>query len=261
MKKIWTLVAILSFILLVGAIWLGGNGRWELQGMSISADISEEELDNLGNALKNHTDYLSSKYNLAVIYYKQQKYEEAKEQLIEVLNSSKADKKTTRKILFNLGNTFYRLSEQSDNISASLDLLSQSLSYFRAVIEDEKQEAKYSDGNLDQDEDAQYNYVLVRKKLKILQDELRKQQEEKQSQKQLYQLLTELRSREEDIAKQLELMQKDPLSSRTIEKRLELLKAHQENMAQLQIIKDKILQSLSQPKQQSQKQSSSTQTI
>ncbi|MBU2514820.1 tetratricopeptide repeat protein [bacterium] len=261
MKKIWILVALLSLVLLIGGIWLGGNGRWELQGISISTDMADENLDELGNTLKEQPDYVSSKYNLAIIYYRQQKYEEAKELLIELLNSNKADKQTTRKILYNLGNTFYRLSEQNEKLQSSLDILSQSLTYYRAVIENERQEEKYSNTALKQDEDAHFNYILVRKKLKIMQDELRKQQEEKQSQKQLYQLLTELKSREEEIAKQLELMENDPLSSQTMEKRSELLKARKENMSDLQIIKEKILQLMSKPNQQQGQQPPSSQAI
>lgn len=251
MKRTWIAVALIGFLLVTGSIWLGGNGRWELQGVSMRDDVTEEDLTRLSDSLKNHTDPVSSKYNLAAINYKQQKYEDAKETLTELLNSNQADRKVTRKILYNLGNVYYRLSEKSESLTTSIELLSQSLAYYRAVIEDEKQENKYSSADLKQDVDAHDNYVLVRRKLKILQDELKKEHEKQQAQKQLFQLLTELKEREEEISNQLKGMQQDPLSKQTVEKRSELLKIRQENIAKLQIIKQKILQNITTPKQSS----------
>jgi hypothetical protein len=79
-----------------------------------------------------------------------------------------------------------------------------------------------------------------------LNDELRKQQNEQEKEKPLYQLLKELREKEKMILDQLGTMKNDPFSKQSIARREELLKMRKDNLERLQIIKQKLLQPLAQ---------------
>ncbi len=233
------LVIVCVLAIAIGA-WIGGEDGRKVKKLTSLKDIAPEKLEALESISTEASDYSTVKYNLGVMYYNEAKYEEARKAFEEVLNSNRADELTTRKILYNLGNTYYRLSEKSEETEASLDLLAKSLVFFRSVIEREQNSEKYSDRISNRDKDASFNYVLVRSKLKILQDKLRKQKQDQQSQQQLYELLVELKEREELIASQLEQMEIDPSSKESTSKRVEILKARQENLERMRVIKEKI---------------------
>lgn len=252
-NRIRIVLAIVCMLGVGSAAWIGGKKEREIENLNSLKDIAPEKLETIENMSRETQAYTTSKYNLGVMYYKERMFEEASKIFEEVLNSNEADELTTRKILYNLGNTYYRLSETVEEPEETIKLLAQSLTYFRSVIEREQDAERYSDLPSKKDKDASFNYVLVRSKLKILQDKLRQQRQDQQSQQQLYQLLVDLKEREELIVDQLERLEVDPSSKESKTKRLEILKARQENLSRMKVITNKIQQMLAAQKASQQK--------
>jgi len=74
---------------------------------------------------------------------------------------------------------------------------------------------------------------------------LEKKQKEQAKNKQLYQMLKELRDKEAEIAEQLKQMEINPLSKETLETSEDLLHLRQDNLEKLKMIKEKLIQSVS----------------
>ena len=235
---------ITSLLLLAGAIWMAGKERWQIQQIATEKNLTTEEIPKIEEILQAQNDEVVSQFNLGALNLQQQKFKEAKEILSELLNANQADEKIVKKLLFNLGNASFRLSEQEQDLSKALILLKESLTYYRAIIEKEKQDAKYSSTPFSKDEDAHYNYVLTRQRIKVLQDKLAQQQKEQANNKELYQLLKELRAKEAVISEQLKKMESDPFSEASLKIREELLRQHGEHLKQLAVIKEKMKQLL-----------------
>ncbi|MCG8333641.1 MAG: tetratricopeptide repeat protein [Proteobacteria bacterium] len=245
-KKAISLTIGINLLIICIAIWFGGQNTWKLLGFKAEPDSPKENLVALEEILNDHPDEGLSKYNLAVVHYRQNNYQKAADLLKELVNSGKLGADQRKIVHYNLGNSYFRLSENSEDLTESIELLEQSLLHYRTIIDQDRQQSKYTDTSFIADEDAQFNYVLVRAKLKLLNDKLRQQQTDQANEKQLYQLLKELREKEKKIAEQLGIMKNDPLSSQSLALREELLEMRKENYKQLQIIKEKLLQSVSQ---------------
>ncbi len=250
LPKIDTKIIIFLFslgLLVIGfSIWWGGLATWKLLGFDASKDSSQENLAALEEILADNPNETYSKYNLAVVYYRQQNYQKALDQLKALLNSTEIDSNQLGNIHYNLGNSLYRLSEQQKDIAESIKLLEQCLLHYRTVIDREEQKSKHSSIPIEKDEDARFNYVLARTKLKLLNDELQKQKDKQEKEKPIYQLLKELREKEKMILDQLGTMKNDPFSKQSITQREELLKMRKKNFEQLHIIEGKLLQSFTQ---------------
>ncbi len=248
-KKAISITIVLNLLVLSVAIWFGGRNNWKLTGFEVEPDSPKENLVALESILNDHPDKGISKYNLAVVHYRQKNYQKAVDLLKELINSGDLGAEHRKTVHYNLGNSYFRLSENTEDLTESINLLEQSLLHYRTIIDQERRQSRYSSTSLKADEDVQYNYVLVRSKLKLLNDKLRQQQANQTNEKQLYELLKELREKEKKIAEQLSFMKNDPLSSQSIALREELLEMRKENYEQLQIIKNKLLESVSQQQQ------------
>ena len=243
-KQSLIIFGIAGLISLGVAVFLGGSETWKVLSASPNEELSEEALLQLEQRLGDSDNTIHGKYNLSAIYFKQQKFEEASSLLRELLESGELDASLVDRIHFNLGDSLYRMAEQEKDPAESLDLLTKSLAHFRIIIDREEQEEKYSNSPIKRDEDALFNYTLIRKKLKILRDRLEQEKREQAKNKQLYRMLKELKDRETEIAEQLDSMKKDPLSKDTLQTREKLLEKRKNNLEQLKLIKEKMLQAV-----------------
>ncbi|OQY39369.1 MAG: hypothetical protein B6229_03825 [Spirochaetaceae bacterium 4572_7] len=106
-------------------------------------------------------------YNLGSALYKNGQFEEASEQFD--LSLKKASGDLQKQILYNLGNSYYRLSESAKDLNDKIDILKKSLNGYNGAIEI---------GN--KDPQVQKNYDFVKKIL----DELEKQKKDQQKEDQ-----------------------------------------------------------------------------
>ncbi|MCP4749284.1 MAG: tetratricopeptide repeat protein [Proteobacteria bacterium] len=243
-KKAIAVSLVLSLILIGISTWWGGRERWEMAGLGPGLSATPSISKEYESRLEEQPDSIHLKYNLAYFYYRQGKFAEARELLKEVLDSAEGGNEFVKKTFYNLGNDFFRLAEEEGDPSQAIALLGESLEYYRAVIEKEKQEEKYSALDLRKDEDAHFNYAVVRRRIKILADQLEKRKKEQEQQKNLYTLIKELVSQEEEIKNRLLSMQEEPDSKKTVEKRNDLMKLRVENLRKLRLILEKIRQTL-----------------
>jgi tetratricopeptide (TPR) repeat protein len=236
---------VIGLVILGFSIWWGGQGIWQLLTLTSEQNLSQDRLLALEQQLKQDSDSAFAKYNLAVVSYRLHNYEEAKKILTDLISNDRFEPKLYQNLHYNLGNTLFRLAEQEKDLSKAIELFKQSLLNYRTAIESEIQESKSSNIPVNRDGDTQFNYVLVRTKLKQLNDEMQKRSKEQEKSKQLYQLLTELRDNEREIARQLDHMNSNPQSKESVDKRDELLKRRADNFQRLLIIKEKLLQTVS----------------
>ncbi len=241
-KRLIIVFATTSILLLGFAFWWGGSSRWEISGIDPDSSGDASILKEFEEKIKEESDLVVIKYNLAYFYYQQQKYAEARDVLKELLHSKESDNHLIKKTLYNLGNNLFRLAENEKDLSKALTLLGESLEYYRTVIEKEKQEKKYSMKEIEGDDDAHFNYAVVRRRIKILADKLAQQEQKEAQQKKLYQLLKELAENEENIQQQLISMKNDPYSKETLDRRNDLLEQRQENLKKLNVIRERIME-------------------
>jgi tetratricopeptide (TPR) repeat protein len=243
-KKALAFISIIVLISVGVSTWWGGREIWKVPALLLNGDASGDSLRELEESLKGNDQKSHGKYNLGVTYYKQSKYKEASNQFQELLDSAEIDEKMNHWILYNLGNCYYRLSEQEQDSALVLEFLTRSLNQFRTIIDNENQQEKYSALPVEKDEDALFNYTLVRKKLKIVRAKLAQERREQAENQQLYELLKELRNSESRISEQLAQMKGAPLSEETLQARDELMRQQMNNLDQLNIIREKMLSSV-----------------
>lgn len=238
-KKLIVGYVLVGGVVLLLSVWWGRE-RWEISG--IQAEEASSALSNIyEQKITADSDSMRLKYNLAVTYYHQEKYSEAAELLQEVLNSGMSDKALNNRVLYNLGNVMVRLSEKEADPAAAITLLSESLKYYRAVLDHGGSADEHIADESEEDEDARFNFAIVRRKIKILNDNLNKMQEAATKEKELYQVLQELILAEEAINAELKVLEEaDPLARDTLTKRDELSRLRQENLKRLELIKGKI---------------------
>lgn len=236
-----------GLLVISGALYWGGVEIWETAGIIDRETISDEDLTTLKTQLQEEPDKASRKYNLGVALYRQHKFKEAETMFRELLRSNTLDTEMTRRIHYNLGNTIFRLAEEEENIPKALERLNQSLAHFHQVIQSQRRDRAVSGSAVAIDKDAQYNYMLVKTKIKVLNDQRLKQQEKEQDQRSLYRLAKQLKEKEAEISRQLEEMKKAPKTRETYRKRDQLLKMRESNLKQVQRMTERMRQYMKSP--------------
>jgi tetratricopeptide (TPR) repeat protein len=244
-KRGIVITASIACVLVVGlAIWLGGRERWEVAGLNGEFSDSESSVILLEEKLQEEPESIFIKYNLAYLYYKSGRFEEARDQLNKIIGSGEKSNALSKKVFYNMGNSLFRLAEIEEDMELVIKLLGESLRHYRTVIEIEKQEQAYSGLKSKVDEDTTVNYAIVQRRIKILTDKLEKKKRETEQQKGIYQLVKELLGKELEIHKRLvELKRKQQVES-NLQERNYLLKQRSENRKRLQLIEEKIEQDL-----------------
>lgn len=144
---------------------------------SATADIREgnklykqekysEAADSYNQALKQSPDSDIAHFNLGDALYKKGQYNEAIDAFTKALST---DNKTLEaKTIYNLANSKYKLGTQAadSDLNSAISMYREALDYYKRAIE-------MKEG----DKDAKYNHELVEKKLKVLLDRAKNQQQ------------------------------------------------------------------------------------
>ncbi len=182
-QYIW-FTLILSVTVLALSIWYGGRERWQ----SVESEISDSPV---------------SKYNLANKYHKQSKYGEAKSLLLEAINSPDVDEETLEKSLFNLGNNLFQVAVGQKDPRTALQNLEESQTYYRDLIDRFKLAQSRGEMTDPIDPDLIHNATLVHQQIKVLKDQIKKQEQAGEGEKSIYEILKELISRELQLQEQV----------------------------------------------------------
>jgi len=110
-------------------------------------------------------------FNIGAAYYKKGQYQEAIDSFTKALNTE--DKKTESDAIYNIANARYKLGSANaeNDINSAVSLYRESLDYYKRAIE-------LDEGN----SDAKYNHELVERKLKVLLDKLKNQEQQQDDQ-------------------------------------------------------------------------------
>jgi len=239
-KSIVISVSIVGVVLIGLSIWWGGRDRWAVSGLSGDLSDNGSTVTILESQLKAEPESVSIKYNLAYLYYKTNRYEEARDLLKEIIEAGENSSYFSKKVFYNMGNSLFRLAEKEEDLESAIKLLGESLRFYKIVIEIEKQERAYSARDIKTDEDTTINYAIVRKRIKILADKLEQRKKDTERQKSIYNLVKELIVQEEKIQKRLAELQKKQDDKKSVQERNQLLKLRSENRKKLQMIKEQI---------------------
>jgi len=243
MKRIsrQALVPVLLFLLIVAcSVVAGGWERWEVANDLEGKQEDSETVIRFKARIANEDNSLEARFNLAYIYYQQNKFDEAIKELREAQEKGPLNIELEKKVLFNLGNSLFRLSEGEKDLENSVDILKQSLDAYRNILEIEKSEDQFGLRNKTPDEDLIFNFTLARTRLKILLDELRKEAEQQQAQKTIYQLVQEIKRDEERVVEMTAKLEKNPQLQGASNLRKEILKIRSQLAEKVGTLKKKI---------------------
>jgi len=229
------------------SIWVGGKDRRALDAMNSQGVNQEAWVTQLEQAVEEKPESSLLKYNLANLYHHQKKYQDAQNLLQEVLNSKDLDQKLAENSLFNLGNNLYRQAEKEKELQKSLPLLRESLVYYKDLLDRQQREERFSSKKTENPTDQQLNYILVRQRIKILMDLLKQQKKEATQQKNIYQLLIEVKKKEEEIRQELQTLAQQGSSQQREQLRNRLLTKRRENRETIQVLRKKILEQMQTP--------------
>ena len=170
-KILLLLLCCLSIILLntVAYTQTEETGKNLEEALSVE-QASEKDLEKYEKAVEDDPDSDIANYNLGTAYYRKGQYEKSIESFIKSLNTE--DREIEAKAIYNMANSKYRMgSLQADkDLNIAIEHYKESLDYYRRAME------------LDEsDRDAKYNHELVEKKLKILLDKMKNQQQQDQN--------------------------------------------------------------------------------
>lgn len=246
-KKVSLTILVVVLAVWSIAFWYGGRKKWELMGIGSPTAGPSSQSNAYEERLKESPDDPILNYNLAYYYYRQNRFEETEKLLLKIPGLSDTDAELVQKVSYNLGNSLFRLSEKAENIQQAIELLKRSLDQYRNIIESDKERLRYANRHVGADQDAKYNYAVVKKRIKILADKLEQEKNNQQREKELYLLLKELLAQEKQIATQLQLLQSEKSSHQVSDQRNSLLKKRSQNLERLKIVKERMKQVM-QPK-------------
>jgi len=125
-----------------------------------------EAADRYNQALKQAPDSDIAHFNLGDALYKKGQYKEAIDAFTKALSTE--NKALEAKAIYNLANTKYKLGSQAadSDLNSAISMYREALDYYKRAIE-------MKEG----DKDAKYNHELVEKKLKVLLDRAKNQQQ------------------------------------------------------------------------------------
>ncbi|MCP4298367.1 MAG: hypothetical protein GY786_22500 [Proteobacteria bacterium] len=222
-RQYYWLIIILSTAVLALSIWYGGRERWQSAGPETS-------------------DSPVSKYNLANKYHKQSKYGEAKSLLLEAINSPDVDEETLDKSLFNLGNNLFQVAVAQKDPHTALQNLEESQTYYRDLIDRFKLAQSRGETTDPMDPDLIHNATLVHQQIKVLKDQIKKQEQAGEGEKSIYGILKELVSRELQLQEQVKELEKGEDFLKRNLQRDQLLSEREKNREAIALLRNKIAQ-------------------
>lgn len=218
-KKFYFLIFILFALIFIGiSIWYSGKAIW-------SPNLPEDKKE--WNAIH--------KYNKARDLYRENKLEDATQLWSSTTTDSTGSWEVSLKSLYNLGNSYFEQAtnlEKEGKLQNAMDVLKQSLAYYRDVLD---QIIKENNQNNTLKTDTAFNFEITRRKIKILEDQLKQQQkdqEDQKKQKNIYELAKQILEEEKQLEKYLETLKQLPDSEEKNQQIKELLKRKENNLDQ-----------------------------
>ncbi len=125
------------------------------------------DLEKYEKAVEKDPDSDVANYNLGTAYYRKGEYEKSIDSFMKSLNTE--DREIEAKAIYNMANSKYKMGslQAERDLNSAIGHYKESLDYYRRAME------------LDEsDRDAKYNHELVEKKVKILLDKMKNQQQD-----------------------------------------------------------------------------------
>lgn len=234
-KKVYILCSALALVAVLVAAWAGGRQRWDVLRAEPITNGSDALLSAYEKKLEETPADLDLKYNLACLYYEQDRFSDAEALFEEILESPHLRKHLEAKAAYNLGNALYRQSESLESQEAALDLLQQSLLRYRTVLaQEEGLSPEFAD-------DVRFNFTLVKQRIKVLADQIRQHQKEQARRQALIVQLKTLLAREKELQSELQALMSMEKTAQQRQRRDSLLKRQAGNLERLQIVREKIM--------------------
>lgn len=246
-KKLKYTFLFIAIILIAISGWLGGKERWALSGIDFGADSKSPATKVLEEKLKEDPESPILQYNHANILHRHGDLTQSREILDTVLNSKEVDNELTHKSLYNLGNNLFRQAEKEKDLNKALELMQESLLYYRDLIVREKKIRERSYMEEEKDKDLHFNYAVVAKRIKLLKDQIKKQQKEQEKKKDLYTLLKELLDQEKEIKESLKNLNTIQDPDEREKRRDQLLTTRQKGKEKLAMIRQKVMEQFQAP--------------
>ncbi|MBN1919283.1 MAG: VWA domain-containing protein [Verrucomicrobia bacterium] len=197
-----------------------------------------------------------AKFNLGAALYRQGDFSAAREQFLDVFDSTESNETLRRRAVYNLGATAVKEAEQKLNdgdLQGAVDAYRGSVALFRRAAGDDP---AYDDDLAD---DARWNIEVARLRMKQILDEIKRQQEQaeqqRKEQEQKDQAFNQKLDKAIDEQKQIAEQAKQPPSSD--EQRDALRQRQQENLDRTKELSDDLHERLQQDQDQQQDQASS----
>lgn len=121
-------------------------------------------------------------FNLGNAAYRRENFQEAEKSFSQALNNLKGQAVLEKKILYNLGNTAYRMGMKllEADLEKALEALQRAALYYREVVERDRRARIRSGKEVQGDPDAPYNLEVVRLRIKEILDRIKKEEEKKE---------------------------------------------------------------------------------
>jgi len=167
-KNLLILLCCLSVILLNTSAFAQTEATDKKLDEALSAEQSvDKDLQKYEKAVEDDPDSDVANYNLGTAYYRKGQYEKSMESFMKSLNTE--DREIEARAIYNMANSKYKMgSLQADkDLNGAIEHYKESLDYYKRAMD------------LDEaDRDAKYNHELVEKKIKILMDKMKNQQQQ-----------------------------------------------------------------------------------
>ena len=169
MKKMYSIITISFFLLVLPSSVLAASAAKEVgEGNRLyEQDKYDEAAEKYSQAKEESPDSEIIHFNLGAALYKKGQYKEAVEATTKALSTE--DRELEAKAVYNLANSTYKLGSQLavSDMNSAIGMYREALDYYKRAIE--------LDGS---DKEAKYNHELVERKLKVLLDQLKNQQQQ-----------------------------------------------------------------------------------
>jgi len=172
--KMIILLCCLNIVLIQSVSFAAQETKEKKQEEAISAEqVIDKDLEKYEKAVKEDPDSDVANYNLGTAYYRKGQYGKSIESFMKSLNTE--DRDLESKAIYNMANSKYKMGslKAEKDLNSAIGHYKESLEYYKRAME------------LDEsDRDAKYNHELVEKKIKILLDKMKNQQDQDQNQDQ-----------------------------------------------------------------------------
>jgi len=169
MKKMYSIITISFFLLVLPSSVLAASAAKDVkEGNKLyQQEKYDKAAEKYSQAKEESPDSEIIHFNLGAALYKKGQYKEAVEATTKALSTE--DRELEAKAVYNLANSTYKLGSQlaASDLNSAIGMYREALDYYKRAIE--------LDGS---DKEAKYNHELVERKLKVLLDQLKNQQQQ-----------------------------------------------------------------------------------